>query len=176
MVSLCCCSKGDADTAMVCVTDDAIVDSRQEHEVDAHAVFVLSGPKVGATKVTSKPETLENPQVTAAHIGSESTTDEGQSVEDGMARTFTVDVQPDGRKLGIGIGQKTGRSSIIVAAVNEQGMIPDWNRDHPDKRVCVGCAILAINGETVAQDDRQAALRTVRDALLRPRLQIEVQQ
>mmetsp|Transcript_36470 Transcript_36470/g.66818 ORF Transcript_36470/g.66818 Transcript_36470/m.66818 type:complete len:184 (-) Transcript_36470:175-726(-) len=92
------------------------------------------------------------------------------------AKTFTVEVEVSGRRLGFGIGHKHGLAAIEVVKVHEEGIIPEWNRIHyPEKQVVVGCKIVALNGRPIIAKDRDAMLSDITEAVAEPRLRMEIE-
>mmetsp|Transcript_58663 Transcript_58663/g.136943 ORF Transcript_58663/g.136943 Transcript_58663/m.136943 type:complete len:186 (-) Transcript_58663:84-641(-) len=88
--------------------------------------------------------------------------------------TFLVDVKAAGGKLGFGIGHRQGESSIEVVKIYETGIIPTWNKEHPDKLVTIGSRIVAVNGNPIVAKDREEMLRDIQDAVRMERLRLEV--
>mmetsp|Transcript_8953 Transcript_8953/g.16114 ORF Transcript_8953/g.16114 Transcript_8953/m.16114 type:complete len:181 (+) Transcript_8953:91-633(+) len=81
----------------------------------------------------------------------------------------TVDTTT-GRKLGFGVGHKPGEVTLHVVKVQDAGIIPDWNRQNPDKQVLVGSRIREINGEKVVPKEQELMMKDIADACSQPRL------
>mmetsp|Transcript_6139 Transcript_6139/g.14674 ORF Transcript_6139/g.14674 Transcript_6139/m.14674 type:complete len:179 (+) Transcript_6139:132-668(+) len=80
-------------------------------------------------------------------------------------RAFLVDVLiPEGGKLGFGIVYREGENKLEVVKLHDNGMIKEWNQQHPDKIVQVGSHILAINDKRIAPATQQEMARAVANA------------
>mmetsp|Transcript_3097 Transcript_3097/g.7900 ORF Transcript_3097/g.7900 Transcript_3097/m.7900 type:complete len:163 (+) Transcript_3097:66-554(+) len=91
------------------------------------------------------------------------------------ASTFIIDVEVSGRKLGFGIGHRSGLAAVEVVKLHDDGVIADWNKSHyPEKQVVVGSKIVALNGTPIVEKDREAMLADIARAVQAPRVRMEV--
>mmetsp|Transcript_23403 Transcript_23403/g.43056 ORF Transcript_23403/g.43056 Transcript_23403/m.43056 type:complete len:179 (-) Transcript_23403:133-669(-) len=92
-------------------------------------------------------------------------TPEGLEERGNSRKTFLVDVLiPEGGKLGFGIVYREGENRLEVVKLHDNGMIKEWNREHPDKMVQVGSHILAINDEMITPASQEEMARAVAQA------------
>mmetsp|Transcript_13219 Transcript_13219/g.30085 ORF Transcript_13219/g.30085 Transcript_13219/m.30085 type:complete len:173 (-) Transcript_13219:189-707(-) len=62
---------------------------------------------------------------------------------------FFVQLELGDKKLGISVGHNRGAAELEILSVHETGLIPDWNKENPDKAVYPGCCITALNNKNV---------------------------
>mmetsp|Transcript_43620 Transcript_43620/g.102858 ORF Transcript_43620/g.102858 Transcript_43620/m.102858 type:complete len:192 (+) Transcript_43620:109-684(+) len=187
MGGACCCEEHETKAALVDVSQLPIVDYTEEQKPDSASVMMTDEQEDADPGIheTSKPVPggLDEP-IKPAPLAADPPVIEAVKavpapvVEEKLlaAGNFVVDVVSEGSKLGFGIGHKLGEPSIEVVKLHDVGMIPEWNREHPDKQVTIGCKIVAINGEPVVPGEREAMLKNITDAVQRPRLRLEIGQ
>eukprot|EP00971_Amphidinium_carterae_P263111 5220123-Amphidinium_carterae.2 len=75
-----------------------------------------------------------------------------------------------GGKLGFGVGHKPGEMTLHVVKLQDVGLVPDWNRAHPDKQVSVGSRIHEINGKKVEPKEQELMMKDIADACSKPQV------
>mmetsp|Transcript_57785 Transcript_57785/g.137575 ORF Transcript_57785/g.137575 Transcript_57785/m.137575 type:complete len:184 (-) Transcript_57785:224-775(-) len=89
---------------------------------------------------------------------------------------FLVDViVPKGGKLGFGIVYREGEACLEIVKLHENGVIKQWNSDHPDQQVEVGSTIHAINDQAVNPSPQDDMAKKVAEAFRQPRVRLLVQ-
>merc|ERR1711974_322043 len=103
--------------------------------------FTFAGEQQNAT---AWPQSLLALDTFESHVATGSTREEATTVD------FTMEInRVDGAKLGILTRghelQPFGVPALEIVSVKE-GLVMNWNREHPDKQAQVGDLILEING------------------------------
>mmetsp|Transcript_40220 Transcript_40220/g.92462 ORF Transcript_40220/g.92462 Transcript_40220/m.92462 type:complete len:184 (-) Transcript_40220:56-607(-) len=86
-----------------------------------------------------------------------------------------LDLQAQGGKVGIAVGQRHGVQQLEVVKVHDIGAIPEWNKLHPDKVIYPGCAILTVDDEKMLPKPREELALHIATAFKRDKLRMEIQ-
>lgn len=84
---------------------------------------------------------------------------------------FMVEVSKTGGPLGLDISYAEAGQSLLIGAIME-GLIADWNKANPQKKVCANDRIVEVNGVSGTPEELLAAIKqataTIRMRLARP--------
>mmetsp|Transcript_49578 Transcript_49578/g.118082 ORF Transcript_49578/g.118082 Transcript_49578/m.118082 type:complete len:163 (-) Transcript_49578:65-553(-) len=93
------------------------------------------------------PQTTINLPGAPLQLGTATAKDGGELSNPGKEFMIHLRKHPD-RKLGLGICWTEPEPALSVNEVRSDGLVADWNAQHPSAMLQVGCHILAVNNIT----------------------------
>mmetsp|Transcript_40440 Transcript_40440/g.75751 ORF Transcript_40440/g.75751 Transcript_40440/m.75751 type:complete len:275 (-) Transcript_40440:38-862(-) len=90
-------------------------------------------------------------------------------------RAFTVELTRMGQfwqRLGLSVALKPDKGFMMIAAVHEVGLVPEWNAKHNQCCICIGDRITGVNGR---HGDAIAMYALVQATSLNGRLQLTIE-